>query len=45
MLAGCQGVIAYLDDILVYGATEEEHDERLRAVLEWIRAVGMIVLK
>ncbi len=32
-LAHCKGTIAYLDDILVFGATKEEHDTNLEAVL------------
>ena len=33
-LAGLQGVVAYIDDILVFGKTEDQHDQCLRAVLE-----------
>ena len=32
ILAGCEGVLVYLDDILVFGTTAEEHDRRLEAV-------------
>lgn len=35
------GVIIYIDDFLVYGKTQEEHDERLRLVLERARKVGL----
>ncbi len=32
-LAGLKGTVAYIDDILIYGATQEEHDANLEAVL------------
>ena len=32
ILAGCEGVLIYLDDILAFAASGEEHDERLAAV-------------
>ncbi|XP_064122509.1 uncharacterized protein K02A2.6-like [Macrobrachium nipponense] len=34
LLANVEGVAAYLDDIIVSGATKKEHDHRLRKVLE-----------
>jgi len=37
------GVLAYMDDILVYGVTEEEHDERVREVLKRLTANGLAV--
>lgn len=33
VLAGCRGQKSYLDDVIVHGATKEEHDENLNAVL------------
>jgi hypothetical protein len=33
-LAGIPGVLVYIDDILIWGRTKEEHDERLKAVRE-----------
>jgi anti-sigma28 factor (negative regulator of flagellin synthesis) len=33
-LAGIPGVLVYIDDILIWGRTKEEHDERLRMVLK-----------
>lgn len=32
ILAGCEGTSWYLDDVIVEGATREEHDERLNEV-------------
>ena len=36
-LAGLKGVSVYMDDIVVHGATQEEHDRRLSAVLDWLQ--------
>jgi len=36
-----KGVETYVDDILIHAKTEEEHDRRLRAVLEKCREVGL----
>lgn len=33
ILTGMKGVICYLDDILISGSTDEEHDTRLHQVL------------
>lgn len=30
ILAGCEGTVNYLDDVLVFGATQEEHDANLK---------------
>ena len=45
ILEGLAGVIVYLDDILIYGATESEHDDRLGKVLERIKQAGMTLNK
>ncbi|XP_011858920.1 PREDICTED: uncharacterized protein K02A2.6-like [Vollenhovia emeryi] len=34
MLIKCEGVINFIDDILVYGCTEQEHNLRLQKVLQ-----------
>ena len=33
--------IVYLDDILIYSKTQEEHDEHVRQVLRWLREYGL----
>ena len=40
MLAGLEGVIVHIDDVLVYGKTQEKHDNRLHAVLKRIESAG-----
>ena len=35
------GTVCMMDDVLVYGATQEEHDDRLRKVLQRIKQSGM----
>ncbi|XP_055522624.1 uncharacterized protein K02A2.6-like [Wyeomyia smithii] len=34
MLAGIEGVVVYLDDVVIWGSTAYEHDERLRMFME-----------
>ena len=41
LLKDLPGVICYMDDILVFGRTGEEHDENLKKVLKIIQARGM----
>lgn len=40
-LQGLEGVEVFMDDILVYGATDEQHDSRLEKVMQRIQAAGM----
>lgn len=44
-MAGLKGVFNFLDDILVFGKTQEEHDENLRAVLERLEENGLEINK
>jgi hypothetical protein len=39
--ADIPGVFTYVDDILISGATKEEHDERLERVLERCRRLNL----
>ena len=41
ILEGLPGVLCHLDNILVYGTNMEEHDCRLKTVLEKIRSAGL----
>lgn len=41
VLANCEGVCNYLDDILVHGKTKEEHDVNLEVVLCRLREHGV----
>ncbi|XP_064470170.1 uncharacterized protein K02A2.6-like [Ornithodoros turicata] len=34
ILEGLEGVLCHMDDVLIYGGTEEEHSQRLRKVLQ-----------
>lgn len=34
LFKSCEGVKSFIDDILVWGSSEEEHDNRLKSVLE-----------
>ena len=38
---GLEGMVALVDDILVYGKSREEHDKNLKAVLERSRQKGI----
>lgn len=40
LLEGLEGVVVLVDDILVYGKTKQEHDQRLHAVLQRIVTSG-----
>jgi len=45
MLKDKQGVVCLMDDILVYGATQQERDKCLEAVLQTMLANGMTLNK
>ena len=45
ILAGMDGVVCLIDDILVYGTTQAEHDQRLMTVLRKIRDAGLTLNK
>ena len=40
ILHGLEGVLCLIDDVLVFGRDREEHDQRLLAALEKIKAAG-----
>ena len=41
VLQGIDGVVCLMDDVLVHGRTQREHDERLDAVLKRIQEAGI----
>ena len=41
VLDGLEGVVCLLDDVLVYGATQAEHNTNLEAVLKRIEEAGI----
>ena len=41
VLQGLEGVDFFMDDILVYGTTEKEHDGRLEKVMQRIETAGL----
>ena len=41
ILSGLQGVVCMMDDVLVFGQTQQEHDLRLEAALNKIRKAGI----
>lgn len=41
VLSGLSGCFAYVDDIIVCGSTEQEHDERLRSLFLQARKFGL----
>ena len=41
ILEGIDGVICHVDDVLVHGTNQVEHDARLRAVLERLQKAGV----
>ena len=41
MLRGLHEVFCLMDNVLVYGQDQEEHDERLEAVLQRIQSAGV----
>jgi hypothetical protein len=43
VIQGISGAVNISDDILVHGSTQEEHDERLRSVLERLLENGLTI--
>lgn len=41
IVAGLPGVVVYLDDLLVTGNSQEEHDERLKRLLDRLASYGI----
>ena len=45
ILSGLPGVVCLIDDILIYGSTQEEHNKRLQAAFECIQSAGATLNK
>lgn len=43
VIAGLEGVVVYLDDLMVSGRTQEEHDFRLARLMERIQEYGILL--
>lgn len=43
VLAGLDGIVVYLDDVLVSGRTQEEHDKRLELLLNRLKEYGILL--
>ena len=41
ILEGLDGVICHMDDVLIHGQNQEEHDTRVRAVLQRLHEAGL----
>ena len=41
MLEGMPGVVCHIDDILIFGSSQEEHDQNLMRVMNKIESVGL----
>ena len=41
ILEGLEGNLCHMDDVLIYGADQAEHDSRLRTVLERLQTAGV----
>lgn len=41
LLGNCEGVVCYMDDVLVYGDSEQAHDRRLKNVLDRVVEAGL----
>lgn len=41
VLEGLEGVVCMMDDILIHGCTQKEHDKRLRTVLQRLKSAGV----
>ncbi|XP_034023519.1 uncharacterized protein K02A2.6-like [Thalassophryne amazonica] len=45
MVTGLEGTVCHADDILVFGSTREQHDQRLHRVLVWLLEEGLTLNK
>lgn len=45
ILAGCTGMLCLMNNVLVLGATQEEHDHNIDGVLARIQAAGVMLVR
>lgn len=45
MLVGCEGVINFINDIVVFGCNSDEHDSRLKHVLQILKGNNVLLNK
>lgn len=45
LLRDLPGVLHYVDDVLIYGVTQAEHDQRLAVVLKRLKTAGFVISK
>lgn len=45
VLSGCEGCLVYIDDVVVFGATKDEHDMRLKKVLQRLDEFNVLLNK
>ena len=45
LLAGREGVLCYIDDVIVFSSDTQEHDARLQVVLKMMQDVGITLNK
>lgn len=43
ILSGCEGFFVYIDDILIFGENESQHDARLKAVRERLSSYNVLL--
>ena len=43
ILAGPEGVLCHMDDVLIFGQDQQEHDSRLQAALQKIQEAGTML--
>lgn len=43
ILAGCKNTVVFIDDIMVFGSTEEEHDAALKETLKALNQHGVLL--
>ena len=45
ILTGQEGLLCHMDDVLIFGRTQQEHDARLHAALQKVQSAGVTLNK